>query len=231
MTLHYHGTPISPNAAMLTLAGRCFCVSYARPNQVMLAHQLGQSVLLDNGAFSAFTRGEATDWPGYYQWCDRWLAHPTTWAVIPDVIDGPSQEQDGLLNEWPHGHRGAPVWHLDEPITRLLRLADEWPRVCLGSSGEFWKVLSEPWRRRMDEVFNEVGRRHRRLPWLHMLRGMQACRGYWPFGSVDSTDIGQNHHRPENTPLAMANRWDATQCPASWAERTPQGDLWELTDG
>lgn len=28
MTIHYHGTPITPNAVMHSLAGACFCVSH-----------------------------------------------------------------------------------------------------------------------------------------------------------------------------------------------------------
>lgn len=36
MTLHYHGCPITPTAVMLTLAGKLFCVSHARPDQVEL---------------------------------------------------------------------------------------------------------------------------------------------------------------------------------------------------
>ena len=39
MTLHYHGTPITPNAVMHQLAGACFCVSHARPDQIdVLVH-------------------------------------------------------------------------------------------------------------------------------------------------------------------------------------------------
>lgn len=144
LTLHYHGTPITPYDVLYTLAGKCFCVSHARPDQVAVVHQIGQSVMLDNGAFSKFTRGGDTDWPAYYEWCDRWLS-ATTWAVIPDVIDAGSQEQDALIREWPHGHYGAPVWHSSEPLERLYRLCDEWPRVCVGSTDEHWQVLGEPW--------------------------------------------------------------------------------------
>jgi hypothetical protein len=225
--MHFHGTPITPNAVLLTLAGKCFCVSHARPDQVETVHQIGQSVLLDNGAFSAFTKGKPTDWPAYYAWCDRWLDWPTTWAVIPDVIDGPSQEQDGLLNEWPHGHRGAPVWHLDEPITRLYRLCEEWPRVCVGSTGEYWKVLSASWRLRMDEAFNGLAQRHRRMPWLHMLRGMQLATEAYPFASVDSTDVAQNHNRPHNTARAMADRWDAANPTGAWTARPAPRSLFD----
>lgn len=223
--IHYHGTPITPITALYELAGRHFCVSHAAPQDVSRVHQIGQSVMLDNGAFSKFTKGKATDWPAFYAWCDKWLDCPTTWAVIPDVIDEGSQAQDHLIREWPHGKRGAPVWHMDEPIGRLVRLTEEWPRVCIGSTGEYWQVLAERWERRMDEVWDELARRHARLPWLHMLRGMQLSGLRWPFASVDSTDIAQNHNRPQNTPRAMADRWDAMQCPSRWERRPEQMEL------
>lgn len=214
--MHYHGTPITPLTALYELAGRNFCVSFARPDDVARCHQIGQSVLLDNGAFSKWKSGKDTDWYGFYAWCDKWLAFPTTWAIIPDVIDGGSQLQDAMIREWPHGDRGAPVWHMDEPLNRLLQLSDKWPKVCIGSTAEYAMVLSDGWKRRMDEVFNEVSKRHSRIPWFHMLRGMQCSGLRWPFASVDSTDIAQNHNRPQNTPRNMADRWDAIQCKASW---------------
>lgn len=224
--MHYHGTPITPMAALYELAGRHFCVSFYRPDQVRVCHEIGQSVMLDNGAFSAFTKGQpVTDWSAYYAWSDRWLDYPTTWAVIPDVIDAGSQEQDVLLKEWPHGQRGAPVWHMDEPIDRLLRLCDEWPRVCIGSTAEYWKILSPDWCQRMDEAWNALASRHSRWPWVHMLRGMQLSGDRWPFASVDSTDIAQNHNRPQNTPRRMADRWDAAQCAASWSAQEKQERL------
>jgi len=223
--IHYHGTPISPISALYELAGRNFCVSHARPDDVRRVHEIGQSVMLDNGAFSAWKRGHKTDWNSYYEWTDKWLDCPTTWAVIPDVIDAGTQEQDALLREWPHGHRGAPVWHMDEPISRALRLTDEWPLVCIGSTAEFRKVLSPEWTRKMDELWNEIATRHRRLPRLHMLRGMQLSGMQWPFYSVDSTDIAQNHHLPHRTPRKMADRWDAMQTPHTWAIRPQQLEL------
>ena len=58
--------------------------------------------MLDNGAFSKWKSNKITNWPKYYAWCDQWLDCPTTWAVIPDVIDAGSQEQDALIKEWPH---------------------------------------------------------------------------------------------------------------------------------
>jgi len=225
MTLHYHGTPITPITALYELAGRCFCVSFAHPADVSRCHSIGQSVMLDNGAFTEWKQGKPTNWPAYYEWAEEWLAYPTTWAVVPDQIDGGEDVQDALLLEWPFGDKGAPVWHMDESIDRLLRLCDAWPKVCVGSTSTYSEVLSEHWQRRMDAGFDQLARRHHRLPWLHMLRGM-ACSGErWPFASVDSTDIARNHNRPQNAPRAMADRWDAVQCPATWPKAPQQMEL------
>lgn len=225
MMLHYHGGPITPAPALLSLAGKCFCVSHARPEQVKTMHQIGQSVMLDNGAFSKFTKGKKTDWDKYYAWCDQWLQYPTTWAVIPDEIDAGSQLQDALLSEWPHGERGAPVWHMDEPVARILRLLDRYPRVCIGSTGEYWRVLTDAWKARMDEAWTEIAKRHTRIPWLHMLRGMQLSTCDWPFASVDSTDVAQNHHRKHNTARALAERWDAANPIAKYPTRDTQAEM------
>lgn len=223
--IHYHGTPITPVAALYELAGRHFCVSHARPEQVARVHEIGQSVMLDNGAFSKWKRAADTDWPRFYDWCDRWLSYPSTWAVIPDVIDGGSQLQDALLRDWPFGHRGAPVWHMDEPLSRLLRLCSEWPKVCIGSTAEYRVVMSDVWRRRMDECWNALAAEHRHLPWVHMLRGMQCGGEQWPFASADSTNIAQNHWRPQNTPRSMADELDAMQTPGAWVRRAEQLEL------
>lgn len=219
MTIHYHGTPITPLTALYELAGRHFCVSHARPEDVERCHQIGQSVLIDNGAYSKWKLGGQADWPAYYRFAERWLAYRTTWAIIPDVIDGGEEAQDALIREWPFGDRGAPVWHMDESIERLLRLLDQWPRVCIGSTSVWADVLGPAWQQRMDLVFDEISLRHSVIPWVHMLRGM-ACSGQrWPFSSVDSTDIARNHNRKQNTPRKMADRWDAMQCPAKWERR------------
>ena len=225
MTIHQHGTPISPREVLYRLAGRHFCVSFADPRDVAICHQIGQSVMLDNGAFSAWKAKRPTDWPGYYAWTDRWLDCPTTWAVIPDVIDAGAEAQDELLRQWPHGERGAPVWHLDEPIDRLLALLDGWPRVCMGSAGAYATVGSPSWHRRMTAAWNAIAGRHRRTPNVHMLRGMQASRWPYPFASVDSTGIARNHSAPQNEARAMADRWDACQCPVKWEPQAEQMEL------
>lgn len=227
--IHYHGGPITPMEVFYTLAGKCFCVSHFRPEQVERMHEIGQSVLLDCGAYSKWKSNKPTDWPAYYEWCERWLDYPTTWAIIPDVIGAGSQEQDALIREWPHGHKGAPVYHLDAdvtmPVSRLLRLLDEWPRVCIGWAEKDLPILGDEYRRAMDRIWNEIAQRHRRTPWVHKLRGMQLSGLEWPFASVDSTDVAQNHNRPQNIARKMADRWDAAQCPPRWSHREPHPDL------
>lgn len=227
MTIHYHGTPISPTHLLLEqMAGAHFCVSYAAPQQVEHCHKVGQSVMLDNGAFSVWKRGIEPDWPGYFAWADRWLDHPTTWAVIPDVIVGDEAMNDALIGHWPHGDRGAPVWHMHESIGRLLALIERWPRVCIGSSAEFATVLSPAWERRMDEAWRHINATFRRTPNLHMLRGLQLVRGHrWPFASVDSTDVARNHSAKQNTPARLRSRWDGAQCPPRFICRGEQLEL------
>jgi hypothetical protein len=225
MTMHYHGTPITPLTALYEMSGRCFCVSFAAPGDIKRVHQIGQAVMLDNGAFSQWKQGKPTNWPKYYEWVEEWLAYPTTWAVIPDVIDGGAEVQDALLKDWPHGQRGAPVWHMDEPVERLLRLCDEWAKVCIGSTSVYSEVMSDRWRARMDEAFDAVAKRHHFLPWIHMLRGMQCSGERWPLASVDSTDIARNHHLPHKSPRGMADRWDKMQCGATWSVTAKQMEL------
>lgn len=98
--MHYHGTPITPASVLEELAGRNFCVSFAEPRQVATVHRIGQSVMLDNGAFTFWGKNVSPDWNAYMDWAEDWLNFATTWAVIPDVIDGSEEENDALLVSW-----------------------------------------------------------------------------------------------------------------------------------
>lgn len=219
--IHYHCSDINPHSKLLDLSGRHLLVSHAYPRSIEIAHQIAQTVLLDNGAFSVWKSGCVADWAGYYDWTNQWFNYSTTWAIIPDVINAGDEAQDELVKQWPHGDRGSPVWHLDEKLDRLLRLVNEWPRVCLGSAGEYDVINSDKWRNRMDIVFNMLHCRFR-MPWIHGLR-MQGVVGY-PFGSVDSADIARNNNRPQNSIKKMAERWDARQ-PTLWTTRPIQHEL------
>jgi hypothetical protein len=214
--LHYHGTPITPRTELLKLSGRHFCVSFADPRDVAVCHEIGQSVMLDNGAFSMWRAGKPTDWPGFYDWCDRWLDYPTTWAVIPDVIDGDEADNDRLITEWPFGDRGVPVWHMHESLERLYRLAERWSRLCIGSSAEYQVVGSKKWHGRMRAAWDLLCPDGGRPPWVHMLRGLALCGSLYPFASADSTNIARNHASTKEDILDMVQRIDAVQCPGRW---------------
>jgi hypothetical protein len=197
---------------------------------VRVCHEIGQSVLLDNGAFSVWRRGAAVDWDAWAEWAERWSDYPTTWAVLPDLIEGDEQANDELLKRFDRlGIRQfAPVWHLHESLARLVRLCDEYERVCFGSSGAYAELGSFGWHRRVGEAFDAIADSHGRVPWIHMLRGMALSTDRYPFASLDSTDVARNHNRPQNTAASLAARWDSFQCPARW-ERVDQLALSEAT--
>lgn len=228
MAFVYHGTPLTPRAALLAVAGRGFCVSYFRPDSVADVERIAPWIMYDNGAFSFWqqalragidARGPG-DWTGYYEWLEPRLFQPGRWAIIPDVPGQASQFNDTLLPEWPHGRtRGAPVWHMDGPIKRLLRLCDTYDRVCMGWIGEGpaeRDVGCAAYHRRMDEVAASLGNR---WPVLHMLRGV-AVGGDYPFASADSTSLAQNHHRYRQPLFAgTADEWSGTRAYADKLER------------
>ena len=56
--IHYHGTPLTPQEELHKMVGKHFCVSFEEPRNIEWCVKHGQSVMLDNGAFSAFTKGK-----------------------------------------------------------------------------------------------------------------------------------------------------------------------------
>lgn len=192
----------------MEMVGRHFCVSHAHPQDLKVCLKIGQSIMFDNGAFSAFTKGKPVREQDYIDWLNPVLQHPH-WAIVPDVIDGTLEQQKNRLDNWVYPKElSAPVWHLGLPIDYLLELIDEWPKVCLGSSGLFWNVGGFAWRRRMDEVFDVLCKR-RFMPWLHGLRMLGQTD--WPLASADSTNVARNHSSRAEHPEMMASRIDAVQ--------------------
>lgn len=209
--IHYHGGPITPETvAQRVWTGRHAFVSYAHPVQIELAASVCQSFALDNGAFSLWKAGKATDWYGYYDWAYKWMRHPACdWAVIPDVIGGTEQENDDLIAEWPHGHRGVPVWHLNESPERLARLAADWPRVALGSAAE-WDVRRpkkclERLAYVLPYITDDSGFVTTKLHGLRMLN--QAITRYVPLASADSTNVARN--------VGIDSAWSGSYAPAT----------------
>jgi hypothetical protein len=221
--IHYHGTPLTPRSELLKLAGKNFCCSFANPQDTDWCLGHGQSVMLDSGAFTAHKQAKPVAWVDYFRWLEPRLGHPH-WAVIPDRIDGTVEEQRALVASWPFGHLGAPVWHMALPVSYLLDLVNHWPRVCFGSSGQYWQVGSEAWTRRCDHAFNELERRGLR-PWVHMMRGMMLAGDHWPFASTDSANVARNFKDYATCPERMARRLDAIQSPARWTMVAEQKEM------
>lgn len=208
MTIHYHGTPITPASQLARMAGEHFCVSFYRPDNADVCEAIGQSVLWDNGAFSAYTKGAPIDETALFDWLAPRLYHPHR-AVVLDRIGGDVDAQREMLARWPFPRDFSwPVWHLDKPLDYLSELAEGWPGVCLGSAGAYWQIGSTAWLRRMDEAFEHLARRGR-LPWLHGLRMLGQVKG-WPLASADSTNVAQNYGRDTGCAYCKARALDRT---------------------
>lgn len=196
--IHYHGSPITPGSAALRAyeAGHAF-ISFSTPDQRDLAAEVCQSWAGDNGAFPAWRSGKPIkNWSPFYEWAQECKLYPNCdFVVIPDVIDGSEADNDALLWEFPlPAHFGAPVWHLHESLNRLERLMADYPRICIGSSGEYSRPGSEIWwsrmRRALMVLCNKEGRPLVKMHGLRMLD--QRIFTKIPFSSADSTNIARN---------------------------------------
>lgn len=190
--------------------GRHAFVSFAAPQQLGLAAEVTQSFALDNGAFSFWKARKATDWNSYYEWVDLWRRHPGfDFAVVPDVIEGSEEENDELMAEWPFpSHQSAVVWHINEGFERLQRLAATYPRVCIGSSGE-WDVSSpKQFLSRARPAVASVCKGGQPICKLHGLRMLNpAIFTELPLSSADSTNVARN--------IGIDSAWKGTYQPRS----------------
>lgn len=215
--IHYHGGPITPSTcAIRAWTSRHAFISFAAPHQIGLAAQVCQSFALDNGAFTFWKQGAPVDWRSFYDWLTNWIYHPGfDFAVVPDVIDGTEDENDELLDQWPfEKHHGAAVWHINESIDRLIRLAKSWNRVCIGSSGEFDVTKPEAFLQRAYEaisaICNDIGQP---MVKLHGLRCLNPeIFSNLPLASADSTMVARN--------IGIDNAWKGTYQPKSKETRT-----------
>lgn len=213
--IHYHGTPFSgPDENHRALQGKHAMVSFAAPSHIATIAEVCQSFCLDNGAFSAWRAGKEYDFEGYFDWAMSWLRHPgCDFAVIPDIIDGSEDDNDALINGLVTTKRSlnnwTPVWHLHESIDRLVRLCNEWPRVALGSSGQYATIGDRRWWERMcvamDAITDDDGFP---ITGLHGLRMLDpGLASYIPFASADSTNVARN--------IGIDVRWNGPYVPTS----------------
>ena len=234
--IHYHGTPCGATREDVArfLKGRHALISFFRPEDIGTAADVCQSFCIDNGAFSAWKSGQAVeDWGPYYDFIREWHRHPSfDWAIIPDVIDGTEVQNDQLEGEWYRQFGdtyGVPVWHMHESLPRLSRLCESWPRIALGSSGEYATVGNDKWWRRIAEAMAVIcvdGRPRTKLHGLRMLD--PAVFGKMPLASADSTNAVRNsssHSRfgmyiPPNASTRMtiiAERIESHQAAPVWS--------------
>lgn len=209
--IHYHGLPITPiTAATQAIEGGHAFVSFEYPEQLELAMEICQTFAVDNGAFSRWKSGfPVLDWTPYYEWVRDIRTHPAfEFAVIPDVIDGDEEANDKLLSEWTFPpHESAVVWHLHESMDRLERLL-AWPRIALGSSGDFSSIGTEQWWEKINEAMKVIcdssGRPRVKIHGLRMLDPEVFTK--IPFSSADSTNIARN--------IGIDSRWNQAYTPS-----------------
>lgn len=231
--IHYHGGPITPLAvADAVWRGRHAFVSFENPEQLPMAAAVCQSFALDNGAFSAWTQGKELDVEGYAAWVREWMYHPGfDWCVIPDKIDGSEQENVALIAQWRElgvpFSVSVPVWHLHESLDRLAFMVAAWPRIALGSSGEYATVGNAKWWQRIDEALrvacDKNGRPKAKLHGLRMLNPDVFSR--LPLSSADSTNVARNHDRESvryrltnhMAALVISGRIEASSGTAAWS--------------
>ncbi len=217
--IHYHGTPLTPKENLYKMAGKHFCVSFADPRNAEICMQIGQSVMWDNGAFTTYTSGKKFNSDNYYKWLEDKLGHPH-WAVIPDVIGGDEKENKEFLQTWPYSKNyGVPVWHLHLSLEYLVDLCNDYPKVCFGSSGQYWQVGSASWEQRVNDAFNELDKKFKTMPWIHMLRGLNMSGKHYPFASADSVNVARNYKSLNRCPEKMAREIDSIQCPIGWNQK------------
>lgn len=238
--IHYHGTPCGGPREQVSrfLRGRHALVPFVRPEDIATAADECQSFCIDNGAFTAWKQGVTINWQEYYDFCDQWHRHPAfDWAIIPDVIDGTEEENDELLNQWPGHLEGVPVWHMGESMERLERLC-AWPRIAIGSSGDYAVVGDDRWWHRMSQAMAVICDNHGRpRSKLHGLRMLDpAIFRHLPLASADSTNAVRNANqilRFGNYPspnlstrmASIAERIELHQSAAVWMPGDRQQEL------
>lgn len=208
--IRYHGTPLTPVETMLrAFKGKNAMVSYYNPEQIEEACEVCQSVVLDCGTFPAWMAGTVPDFDGYLEWATHWVRHPAVdWCVIPDIIDGNEEDNDEKIAAWPLPKAvSVPVYHLHERLERLERLLEEFPRVGLGSSGEYADPNTEAWWGRMFQVMEVAcdaeGYPKKKLHGFRMLDTGIFARV--PLSSADSTNVARN--------IGLDIRWRGTYVP------------------
>jgi hypothetical protein len=214
-------------------------ISFARPDQLEIAAEVCQSFCFDNGAFTAWRSGKAFDMEGFADFVEGWHMHPGfDFYIMPDKIDGDHIDNLKMIARWREViadhkifEKGVPVWHLHEPLDVLENMVHAYPRVALGSSGEYSKPGVGRWWNRMAEAMSVAtdsdGFPRAKLHGLRMLD--PTIFSHIPLASADSTNVGRSAgindkwngtYTPktkETRALIMMERIEAHACAIRWA--------------
>ncbi len=209
MSVHWHGGPIwgdreTPTDWLIKALYRdgCSLVSFARPEQIKKIANIPCQIWLDNGAFSRWNKAKKAQqivdwndvWNQYYDFVASWYSRINHF-LIPDVIEGSESENDELIKRVPAWLRekSVPVWHTDESMERLIRLADKFKTVAVGCCGPHRVIRTKAWENRMDEVFTELYINRKSKVKIHGLRMLDVrVLSKYPFASADSTNVAIN---------------------------------------
>ena len=207
----YHGTPITPNSVFEEhMRFRNALVSFARTDQFKLSLVHAKEIMIDNGAFSIWTKNKRSknpkkmNWDSYFSWIDNVYAEITDY-IIPDVIDGSEAENDYLLTE-DNLMTGIPVWHVNESFDRLERLASDYHYIAFGSAGEYGTLGTAKWHDKVGQAMKILSDDdgYPKIK-VHMLRCLNhKIFSMYPFYSGDSTNLARNHAR--DTPEKILER-------------------------
>lgn len=208
----YHGGPITPySAAIQVWKNKHALVAWAAPEQLEVALEVAASVVIDNSAFTFWKRGGIMRPYDFYEFTAPHVDHPRlAFVLMPDVIGGSEAENDALLESWPFRREiGCPVWHLNESRERLVRLAYEYPRVAIGSCGDYDVSRPADCIRRLRAVLPAVctpsGHPICKLHGLRMLgREIRRCI---PLSSGDSSRVARN--------IGLDTHWRHGMAPSS----------------
>ena len=200
--IHYHGVRISGKTEdQMSMQGKHVMVTFAKPAEVSLFAEICQSFTVDNGAFSCWKSGHQFDIQGFADFIKKWHLHPGfDFYLMPDVIDGDQHDNHKIRAEWSQLCQGrmwglgVPVWHLHEPVSVLAGMVNAFPRVALGSSGEYSVVGDQKWWNRMSEAMevacDSEGYPKSKLHGLRMLN--PTVFSHLPLSSADSTNVARN---------------------------------------
>jgi hypothetical protein len=190
----YIGLPIlgEESVCLKAIKGGHAFLSFSAPVQSKLAVAYCQSYALDNGAYSAWKKGQPiTDWKPFYEWVESMRYPGLDFVIIPDQIGGTETDNDRLIDECPLPlGMGCPLWHMTESLERLNRLT-QFPRVAIGGLAQynggrpFWDRMNQA----MEIICDKEGRPRTKIHGLRMLAPQFTCL---PLSSADSTNLARN---------------------------------------